>query len=218
MFKKEKNNEVHAVIMEQITAVENCMRSFENFIRASSTPVTDAETLEMLCDDVCKKEDIADKTLRKMIDSLVGSSFLPSSRENLISIASSCDKVANKCEYFAIMALNQRFRFPTEYADDLLRIISITHKQFDVLEESISMLFSRFSNMLKDHSILDQIRALESDVDFIEEALYKKIFSMNVDLAHQLQMKDFLETLCDLSDIIENIADQIQIMLVTRKY
>lgn len=218
MFKKEKNNDVHAVIMEQINAVESCMRSFENFIRAASTPVTDADTLKMLCDDVCKKENVADKTLRKMIDSLVGSSFLPSSRENLISIATSCDKVANKCEYVALMAVYQNFRFPSDCADELLKIITITHKQFDILEESISMMFSKFNNMLKDHSILDEIRALETEVDEIEEDLYKKIFSMNIDLAHQLQMKDFLESLCDLSDIIENIADQIQIMLVTRKY
>ena len=70
------------------------MRSFENFLRAASSSVTDSATLQMLCDDVCKKEDTADKTLRKMIDSLVGTSFLPSSREDIIAIATSCDKVA----------------------------------------------------------------------------------------------------------------------------
>lgn len=217
MFKKERNNEVHAVIMEQINAVENCMRSFENFIRAASSSVTDSDTLQMLCDDVCKKENAADKTLRKMIDSLVGTSFLPSSREDLIAIATSCDKVANKCQYLALMAVFQHFRFPETYAESLLKIITITHKQFDILEESISLLFAKFSSLLKDHSILDKIRDLESDVDDIEQALYKKIFMMNMDLAHQMQLANYVESLCDLSDIIEDIADKIQIMLVTRK-
>ena len=215
MFRKEKN--VHEVIMEQIAAVENCIRSFENFIRAASSAVTDAETLEMLSADVCKKEEAADKSLRKMIDSLVGTSFLPSTRENLIAIATSCDKVANKCEYVTLKALYQRFRFPEECANSLLRIIAITHKQFDLLEEAISMLFARFSNMLRDHSILDQIRSLESDVDTIEKKMYKKIFMMDIDLAHQMQMAEFVESMCDISDIIEDIADKIQIMLVTRK-
>ncbi|MBQ3549302.1 MAG: DUF47 family protein [Oscillospiraceae bacterium] len=217
MFKKERNNEVHAVIMEEITAVENCMRSFENFIRAASSRVTDDDTLKMLCDDVCKKEDVADKTLRKMIDSLVGTSFLPSSREDLIAIASSCDKVANKCEYVTLMAVHQHFRFPEELAESLLKIITITHKQFDKLEESISMLFAKFNNMLKDHAILDEVRALETEVDVIEQALYERIFQMDMDLAHQMQLSNYVEALCDIADIIEDIADKIQIMLVTRK-
>lgn len=217
MFKKERNNEVHSVIMEQITAVENCMRSFENFLRAASSSTTDADTLQMLCEDVCKKENAADKSLRRMIDSLVGTSFLPASRENLIAIATSCDKVANKCEYLALMAVHQHFRFPDIYAESLLKIITITHRQFDKLEESISMLFAKFSNMLKDHAILDEIRALESDVDDIEQVLYKNIFLMDMDLAHQMQLANYVEALCDISDIIEDIADKIQIMLVTRK-
>ena len=217
MFKKTKNNEVHPYIMEQIKDVEACMRSFENFIRAASSPGTDAETLEMLCNDVCKKEDVADRSLRRMIDSLVGTFFLPSTREDLISIATSCDKVANKCESVALMAVYQHFRFPEDHANDLLKIISITHKQFDLLEESISLLFAKFGELLKDHAILDQIRALETEVDIIEQNLYKDIFRMDMDLAHQTQLAHYVDELCDLSDQIEDIADKIQIMLVTRK-
>ena len=217
MFKKTKNNEVHAYIMEQIKDVEACMRSFENFIRAASSPETDAETLEKLCDIVCEQEDVADRSLRRMIDSLVGTSFLPSSREDLISIATSCDKVANKCESVALMAVYQHFRFPEDHANDLLKIISITHKQFDLLEESISLLFAKFGELLKDHAILDQIRALETEVDVIEQNLYKDIFHMDMDLAHQTQLANYVDELCDLSDQIEDIADKIQIMLVTRK-
>lgn len=217
MFKRVKNNEVHTFIMEQIKDVEACMRSFEEFIRAASSPDADAEVLRALSDDVCRKEDVADKSLRRMIDSLVGTSFLPSSREDLISVATSCDKVANKCEAVALMAVYQHFRFPEDHANDLLEIISITHKQFDLLEESISLLFSKFGDLLKDHSILDKIRSLETDVDHIEQRLYQDIFLMEMDLAHQMQLSNYVEELCDLSDIIEDIADKIQIMLVTRK-
>lgn len=217
MFNRTRNNEVHTLIMEQIKDLEACMRSFENYIRAASSTVTDTETLQMLCDDVCKKEDVADKSLRRMIDSLAGTSFLPSSREDLISIATSCDKVANKCEYVVLTALYQHFRFPEDHAKELLKIISITHKQFDLLEESISLLFSKFGELLKDHSILDEIRNLETEVDVIEQGLYRDIFLMDMDLAHQTQIAHYLESLCDLSDLIEDIADKIQIMLVTRK-
>ena len=101
--------------------------------------------------------------------------------------------------------------------NDLLKIISITHKQFDLLEESISLLFAKFGELLKDHAILDRIRALETEVDIIEQNLYKDIFRMDMDLAHQTQLAHYVDELCDLSDQIEDIADKIQIMLVTRK-
>jgi uncharacterized protein Yka (UPF0111/DUF47 family) len=71
--------------------------------------------------------------------------------------------------------------------------------------------------MLKDHSILDEIRACESKVDAIEHKLYQNIFAMDLDLAHQMQLSTHVEGVCDLSDIIENIADQIQIMIVERE-
>jgi uncharacterized protein Yka (UPF0111/DUF47 family) len=40
---------------------------------------------------------------------------------------------------------------------------------------------------------------------------------MDMDLAHQTQLAHYVDELCDLSDQIEDIADKIQIMLVTRK-
>ena len=35
-------------------------------------------------------------------------------------------------------------------------------------------------------------------------------------LSQKLQAVSFLDIICDISDIIENIADQIQIMLINR--
>ena len=50
-----------------------------------------------------------------------------------------------------------------------------------------------------------------------EDKLYKKIFAMDLDLAHQMQISDFVGAIGDIADTIENIADKIQIMLITRK-
>jgi len=212
-----KGNQVHVLIMEQIDDVRTCLIHFESFVRAICTPETGFETLANLCKGVCGAEAVADKSLRRMIDSLGNASFLPSTRKDLISIATSCDLVANKCETFAQNVVFQRFLFPEEYATELLEIISIIHAQFELLEKSISKLFGEFGALLKDHSILDEIRRHESKIDIIEQGLYTKIFARDISLAERMQMTSFVELVCDISDIIENIADKIQIMLVTRK-
>ena len=217
MFSRVKNNPTHMLIMAQINDVENCLIQFESFMRATCAGETSPATLESLANGIMQAEATADISLRKMIDSLAGGSYLPSTRQDLISIATSCDAVANKCEGYAISSVYQNFTFTADYADDLVKIITISRKQFDLLEESVSRLFADFNGLLKDHSILDEIRALESEVDVIEQALQKKIFAEDVELAKKMQNDSFLKKICDISDVIENIADKIQIMLVSRK-
>ena len=216
MFSKGKANNVHEMIMSEIKDVESCLIHFESFMHAATTPETVYETLMSLAEVVRQAEDTADKSLRRMIDSLNGN-FLPSTREQIIEIASSCDRIANKGEKVANMVICQDFRFPAEFAEDLKKIMSITRSQFDVLKTSISRLFSDMGGLLKDHSILDEIRSLETDVDKIEMGIYKRIFHMDVELAKKMQITQFVELVCDISDVTENIADKIQIMLITRK-
>ncbi len=217
MFQKRKNNSVHVLIMEQISDVKSCLIKFEEFIRTICVPETAPETVKSLSESVCQAENAADKSLRRMIDSLVGTAYLPSTREDLISVATSCDKIANKCETFTKQVVFQKFHIPEAFGEDFLEIVTVTRAQFALLEKSISLLFSDFGKLLKDHSILDEVRAHESKVDAVEQSLNERIFALDVDLADRLQIASFLELICDISDQIENIADKIQIMLVTRK-
>jgi uncharacterized protein Yka (UPF0111/DUF47 family) len=98
-----------------------------------------------------------------------------------------------------------------------MEIMALTHKQFELLEKSISLLFTRMGDLMKDQSILDEIRDYESQTDFFERKLLEKTYSENKDLAQCMQLSTFISDLCDITDIVENIADKIQIMLVTRK-
>lgn len=215
MFRKK--SDVHTLIVEQVKDVEKCLFEFENFMNAATTSETVPETLFTLVEKVKEAEDVADKSLRAMINSLSDGSYLPSTKEDLISIGTSCDKVANKCEYIAKTIVFQRFDFPEEFAQDVVDIFSLTKHQFEILEEAIGMLFLKMSALQKDTSILDNIRSLETDVDLIEDKLNTQIFQMNIALAEKMQIAHIIEQLCDLSDLIEDIADKIHIMMIARK-
>ena len=217
MFLKKSNEKATFLILKQLKDVEACLITFESFMKAATTEGTVVETLTALSDSVAQAENTADQSLRRMIDSLLTESYLPSTKEDLIAISTSCDKVANKCESVAKSIVYRNFRFPADYTEDIMNVLQITRNQFQILEESVRMLFEKFGALIQDHSILDRIRSLESQVDEIEERLYHKIYATELDLAHKDQMALILENICDLSDIIENIADTIQIMLITRK-
>ncbi len=214
MFKK--NNKVSQLILEQLKDVEGCLINFENFMRAATTKDAKIETLRSLYEGVHQMENAADRSLKVMIESL-GGSYLPSTREDLITVATSCDRVANKCEHLAMMMVFQKFTFPAEFNTDIMQILKITRDAFELLEKGIDKLFSDLGGLIKDHSILDAVREEESKIDKIEEALYEKVYSLDLPLAEKRQLGDFVEWVADISDIIENIADNIQIMLITRK-
>ena len=213
MFTKNSGN----LIMEQIKDVENCLINFESFMRAATTADVSNDTLRALMKGVCEAENVADCSLRAMIDSLANTPYLPSTREDLISIATSCDKIANKCETIAKIMVQQRIVLPAENAEDILKTVEISRKQFSILEESISMLFSKFNALQKDHSILDRVRALETEIDVIEDRLQETIFASDRSLAEKLQLSELYVFFGDISDIIEDIADKIQILLIARK-
>ncbi len=215
MFNKKRD--VHILIMEQIKDVERCFISFRSFMKAALVNETPAATLDSLRLDVNSAEDKADKSLRAMIDSLSAGVYLPSTKEDLIAIATSCDKVANKCESIANLITLYKLSIPCEFDEDINKIFEITAEQFAVLQTTIDMLFSNMNKLQKDHAILDDIRALETKIDRIEYAASARIFEMDIELAAKMQLYGIIERLADLSDIIEDIADKIQIMLIARK-
>lgn len=212
-----KNSSVHSLIMDEIRDVEKCVAVFENFMRAATTQGTQMQTLGSLCEGVMVAEGEADDSLRAMILSLSKGAYLPSTREDLIEIATSCDKIANKCETVARRIVQQQIHFPSEYVQEVQQIFTITKEQFGILEDCISMLFSQMHQLMKDPSKLNRIRDLESQVDDIEDHLYRSVFATQLELAAKMQIANIVELLCDLSDIMENIADKIQIMLIARK-
>ncbi len=217
MFSRTKNDNVHELIMTQLKDVKSCLSSFEDFMLVASSAESNQEALRSLCQLVYEKEHDADVTLRKMIESLGGTMFLPSTREDLIAVGTSCDKIANKCEDISYMVVLQNFSFPSDYNDDIREIMNLTNQQFALLEKAIKLLFTRMNDLLKNHDILDEIRDFESKIDVYERKLYKKSYSLDIGLAERMQLTEFVSSLCDISDIIENVADQIQIMVVTRK-
>lgn len=208
---------VPQMIANQLKDVDGCLVNFEGFMRAAIAPGTPHTTLKALCVGVHEKENAADHSLRAMIDTLAEGILLPSTREDLINVATACDKIANKCESTAKLIVLYKLVCPAEFGDDIINIMGYTRTAFDLLVKSVEQLFSNYLGLLKDHSILDEIRAEESKVDALEQKLNEAIFDMDIDLAHQLQLAKVIEEICDLSDVIENIADKIQIMLINKK-
>ena len=217
MLLRGDGNQVHTLITEQIGHAEACLTNYEHFMRAAVSDTADQMTLRTLADSVREMEAAADRSLRRMIDSLDGA-YLPATRSELIEVATSCDRIANRCEHTALMMVLRKFRFPAYCAEDVMEIVHLTRLQYELLKTAVSQLFTRFGALLRGHSIPDDIRRYESRIDEIEQQLYEVIYSQEaLHLSERMLIAEFVEWVCDVSDIIEDVADRLQIILITRK-
>ncbi|MBQ3107599.1 MAG: DUF47 family protein [Firmicutes bacterium] len=216
MFAKNTANKVQDVVLAQLKDIESAILALDDFVTELVKADSNKETLRPLMTKVHEAENAADRTLRQMIESL-DSSFLPATRTELVELGSICDSIANKCHHFAQMVLFQGFKFPEAFTRDILEIIRLTKAEFALLVAAIGKLYGDFGSLLKDHSILDEVRGLETQVDVIEESLFERTYALDLPLAERTQIAGHIDHLCDVSDVIENVADKVQVMLIARK-
>lgn len=196
--------------------MQNALKNFEDFFKLLFTESPSKEQLESAKLAVDNAEGAADQELRHVVDAMSGS-FLPATRKTLIALVQSTDEIANTCEEITRKVVLEKIIVPGVLRDDILKIIAITEHQLEILFKAIDMLLNDYKKLDKNRKILDDVRQEESRVDGIEAMLHARIFDLDLTLCEKIYYKDLLESICDLSDIIEDISDQIQVMLVERE-
>lgn len=211
-----KNDKIAKCFYDHFEHVEESLENLEKFFEVLFSEKPDRNMLESLKTAIDNDEGAADQDLRRVVDAMSGA-FLPTTRKNLISIVQSTDEVANNCQNIARQIFHEKIVFPEATHHDLLQMIKITRGQIKLLYTAIDKVLGDFGDLIKDKSILDDIRGEESKVDSIEALLHTRIFEMDITLAEKIYFKDLLEKIGDLSDQIEDISDQIHVMLVERE-
>ncbi len=210
-----KNPKVAKCFADHHEDVVGCLEKFEAFTKELFGQA-DKDKLVSLKAAVDNCENAADGELRNVVD-LMSESFLPATRSSLISVVQSTDEVANICQEITRQILLEKVTLPASVHDDVLEIIAITKNQLGILYVAIEKLFNDYKSIFNDRKILDDIRAEESKVDRIEAMLHTRIFELDLPLFEKVYYRDLIEDICNLSDVIEDIADQIQVMLVERE-
>jgi predicted phosphate transport protein (TIGR00153 family) len=144
--------------------------------------------------------------------------LLPSTRKEILDIIARMDKIANKCQDIACKFTYQNVMLPMAYRTTFLEITKITKEQYLLMKRALKILFEDYDQLIKNPSILGEIMDKEHEVDRIEDATTLAIFrDESLDLTQRHYYKHFLSQLCDISDRLEDLADQIQVIVVLRK-
>ncbi len=211
-----KNRDISKYFYDHQEDVALCFEKFEAFFELLFKDGTTKEELESAKVCVENAEGAADKELRHVVDAMSGS-FLPATRKTLIKLVQSTDEIANICEEVVRQVVLEKINLPATLRPDILKIIAITEGQLELLIKAIDKLLNDYKALDKNRKILDDIRQEETRIDAIEAMLHARIFDLDLSLTEKIYYKDLLEKICDISDTIEDISDQIQVLLVERE-
>ena len=211
-----KNPKLSKCFSDHREDVLGCYGKFEEFFKILFSDNPDPTVLQSLKIAVDNCENAADGELRHVVD-LLSDSFLPVTRTHLTTLVQSTDDVANLCQEIVRHVILEKTVFPETIRADLLEIIAITKTQLSILYNAVDLLINDYKTLNNNRKVLDDVRAEESKVDNIQAALHERIFALDISLAEKVYYRDMMEHICDLSDMIEDISDKIQIMLVERE-
>ncbi len=202
MFEKGKEKEIVDLISNHITLIRNACEIFYNCMDKNDK-VSIAE--------VCEIEKIGDSVRREIVLKLYEGAFLPGIRGNLYRLAETLDEVLDTIEDATVMFMMIP-KLEDEIMEKCVRIAEINLKMAEELLQTFEAL--RTEGDLRDRTI--KIRIMEEEVDAIKRDMFKRLMSTEVrNFWEGMTIYNFIRHLTNVSDLIEDAGDIIQILNVS---
>lgn len=168
--------------------------------------------------EVDRLETEADDILRGFMTCLQEGAFMPLIRKDIFQVISAVDKVANAAESTCDFCLSQRPHIDRQFRDAFEDIVQANVEIFPDLKAAVDILKLGTFGMAGDedksfHDIAKNISVSESNIDDLEWKLTREIFSSDLPLANKMHLHELLNHITKISDLTEDVADRIQIMI-----
>ena len=211
MFWK-KQKEIEELVFEHLDRVDE---SLQYFIQSLNAYVRDSdiEKADELAFETHKSEGKADDVRRRVEMQLLTGALMPTSRRDILQLVEQVDRLANAAENALDHLLIQRIEIPDVMRPGIVEITAKTESIFSHVKSAISNLFQRMETALE-HTA--QIEHIEGEIDQIERKTLKKLFELDLDLAHKLQVNSFIRSAVELSDRAEDLSDHIELMVAQK--
>ncbi len=145
---------------------------------------------------------------------LTRGALLASMRREFLELIERTDRVANLAESLLYFILPQQVVVPQLLQSPAREIGDKTEEMMAQARAAIQALFADRREVPEYSRSIEQ---LESEIDRLEREAIERIFQLELELAEQLQLREFISRLADISDEIEDISDQVEIIVATRK-
>ncbi len=206
-------------IQQHMDVVHRCVETLPVFFKHCKS--LDWEKAEDSYNLICKLENEADDLKRDLRLHLPKGLFLAVSRTDLLDLLSKQDKIANKAQDIAGLALGREMSFPEAVSDLFFTFIDRSvdasaqaNKAIHELDELLATGFSGREVVLVEEMV-NKLCKIESDTDEIQRRLRKVLFALEkelppVDVIFLYKVMDWIGTLADLA---QDVGNRLELMM-----
>lgn len=201
---------VHELLQAYLDLISRCSVEFHNLL-LRYLDHSSSENLESLVNTIATLEARADDQRRSIEDMLYAKALLPEARGDILGLIENADRIANKYESFGYIAICQKIHVYPLIKDRTSAISEVTKKCVLRLMQLINDLYFEGKGSLDE---INEIIALESEVDVMQFHLISDIFSSTIPDLQKILLRDWINHLCSITNLAENIADRLKLVVM----
>jgi len=212
MFFFKKEAEVIELLIKHLDIVEECLNTAAKTIQMYlKGDIREAKELAKQVDTIENRADLVRYEIR---DKLYAGAYLPRLREDIYRLVESVDEVANTGEHCCDFFLNQRPEIPEKLKVMFQASVQESLGIISPLKHSILCFLKGECPIGVSRQHAKEVGLKESDVDNIEWDLTKEIFTSSLDYSHKIHLKLCLDAIVRVSDMAEDVADQLDLVIL----
>lgn len=211
IFVGKKEEKIIGRFKEHVETVGKTLENFEDFINTYLDGNYDDSN--KYCEKIMTLESEADALRRETESMMYAGAFLPNFRGDLLGLIEAIDKIADRAEGVTRVVCLQKPEIPPEIKSGMRRQARLAVDTFKELKESINLMFE---DMEKAKSFIKRTEEKEHEEDIVEWDVMKTLFSLDIDRARKLEIKEIIALIGDISDLAEDASDRVEIIILKR--
>jgi predicted phosphate transport protein (TIGR00153 family) len=146
-------------------------------------------------------------------ESRADETLMPDARGDILGLLESLDEIINKLEETLWYFSSEKPQIPEDLREDYVNLIAPTTACVESLTLAARAFF-RDAESVNDH--LHKVHYYEKEADQVIGRLKNDIFSRDLSLAEKIHLRFFAERIVWISDMSEDVADQLAIYAIKR--
>ncbi len=212
IFIGKKEEKIINKFKEHIESVHEVLHNFEDFMNAYLDG--NWELVEEYSNKVLSLESKADSLRRETETMMYSGAFLPNFRGDLLGLIEAVDRIADRAETVVKIVSFQRPEIPEEIKSMMRKQIRLAVETYEMLKEAIVLMFEDM-NLAGDY--IKKTEEKEHEEDRVEWDLMKKLFSLDIERAQKLEVKEIIVSIGDVADLSEDASDRVEIIILKRR-
>ena len=206
-------------LQKHMKQVHSCIKEFGVFAKAAKSEDWDKAQEAQV--SIGNKEKKADQLKKKLRMNLPSTFMMPFSRRDLLDVLLIQDSIANITKDLAGLMMTRRMVFPTEFAEDFIKLTELCIKTsgaalvaINELDELLETAFSSRERKIV-AEMVKKINTLEHDTDTAQNDIRNKLFLLESDLPPVDVMFYYraIEWLGETADAAQKVGSRFEVML-----